>query len=723
MNRPAPRMLLASLLGALLAVACTMPAIAYADSYDTVTPGALTVASDLAFPPLEYIPDGSTDPVGFEVDLVNEIGRRCGLTVKWLPAQKFDTIVPMIKQGGKADIGASAFTITDERKKEIDFSEAYIDSNQGVVTRVDAAATTTEALNSSDKKIAVQSGTTGESWVRENLPAAQVVALDDAIQACTGCSTGLYDAVVADLPVLMYLSSSYPDLTVVKQIPTGERYGLVLSKANPDLTKAVSGAIQSMQEDGTISALEVQWFGELLATAGTSSEVGQQLTVSSCTARPNEDGTSNVIGGEATRLTFEAYAGSSEQIKSVTLSIPGDGTFQGASVGVTVLDGLKRMSVESDTQINGNQLTVTFAQPIAGGSLMRLEIEGAALPSGGGDVTLSGSYVTADGQTNQLSGVPSIATVALSPVQAIVKWLDGQAWVAAWNSNQFLGMFFKPQLLVTSMVSLFSGWVLCLLLVIIAYPFAVVLGLAFSFLKMSRIRVLRAIALVYINVIRGTPLFLQIYIAFFGLPMMGINISNNILGIVVMALNSSAYLAEIFRAGIQSIPRGQNEAASSLGMNGFQTMIYVILPQTVRRVIPTVTSDFITAYKDTSLLSSVGVMELMMFSKNLTATSGNMTPYMAAAIYYLIVTLPLIKGVTLIERRLERAQSGSGPRPKTGETVHTATEEMRADAAIAGTIIPTPAKERKGANGPSAIEALTAPFRPNLPLGGAADAD
>ena len=161
---------------------------------------------------------------------------------------------------------------------------------------------------------------------------------------------------------------------------------------------------------------------------------------------------------------------------------------------------------------------------------------------------------------------------------------------------------------------------------------------------------------------------------FFGLPMVGINIDNTLLGIIVMAVNSSAYLAEIFRAGIQSIPAGQYEAASSLGMSHAQTMFSIILPQTIRRVIPTVTSDFITAFKDTSLLSSVGVMELMMFSKNLTTVSGNITPYVAAGIFYLIVTLPLIKVVGVIEERIARSERGEGPRPKAAKQLKEAAD-------------------------------------------------
>lgn len=393
----------------------------------------------------------------------------------------------------------------------------------------------------------------------------------------------------------------------------------------------------------------------------------QALTTNKATARPNESGGDGVVGGENTRLTWEGTVGDAEQVSSITLTLPDGANFSDSSTRITVLDGLKRIKTKGAAEPNNSSLTVTFDEPIAAKSLLRLEVEDMSFPSAGGDYQVTGSYTTADGTTNKLEASPSIAIIANTPLQSLVSALDKSPVVAAWNSNQFLGMFFNPQLLVTSMVSLFSGWLLCLVIVVAAYPFAIVIGLAFSFLKMSKHRLLRALAAIYINVLRGTPLFLQIYIMFFGLPMVGININNNLLGVCVMAVNSSAYLAEIFRAGIQSIPRGQYEAAASLGMNRAQTMLSIILPQTVRRVLPTVTSDFITAYKDTSLLSSVGVMELMMYAKNLTTVSGNITPYVAAAIFYLIVTLPLIKVVGMVEHHLARSESGAGPRPKQGQ--------------------------------------------------------
>ena len=695
-------------------------------SFSTVQSGKLTVASDLSNPPFDYMEDSK--PTGFEVELMQNLAGRMGLECNYLAPLKFDSIIPAIKQGGKADVGAANFTITDERRQEVDFTEHYIDSNQGLATDASIADSVTadlSVLDTPDASIAVQGGTTGESWARENLPHATIVALDDPIQALTGVQTGLYRAAMADLPVMQYeVKTAYTGLAVAREIATGEQYGLVVSKDNPNLTKALDKALADAKADGTLSQLELKYFGvdfeaakaqSTAAAAAAAPVEGAQVTgsikVEKATARPNESGGDGVIGGQNTRLTWEGTVGVEGGISSVTLSLPEGASFDGSTTRVTVLSGLDRVNVDSKAEPQGTSVTINFSTPVPTGALLRLEVTDMKFPSAGGDYTVGGSFTSASGAKGTLDQSPSISIIANTPVQAIVNWLDGQAWVSAWNSVPFLNMFFKPQLLVTSFVSLFSGWLLCLLLVIIAYPFAIALGLLFAMMKISHIRILRILASIYINVLRGTPLFLQIYIMFFGLPMMGINIDNNVLGVIVIAINSSAYQAEIFRAGIQSIPQGQYEAAASLGMNRAQTMFTVILPQMVRRVIPTVTSDFITSYKDTSLLSSVGVMELMMFSKNLTTVSGNITPYVAAAIYYLIVTLPLIKVVGIVERRMADSERGGGPRPKAAEPDGEATAEDAAGEA--GSAPATACVQEKDGDGGSMLDALAAPFRPH----------
>lgn len=233
------------------------------DSYTLVQEGKIIVASDLANPPFDFV-EGTT-PKGFEVDLMDAVASKMGLTCEYLSAMKFDSIIPLIKQGGKADVGVSNFTITDERKQEIDFTDPYIDSNQGVVVKADSDKTTAEALNADGVKIACQSGTTGEAWAQENLPKATIVSLDDPVQAVTGVSTGIYDAASADLPVMKYLcSNSFTDCQVAIEIPTGEQYGIVVSKSNPKLTEAINSALSELKDDGTIESLEVKWFGSAM---------------------------------------------------------------------------------------------------------------------------------------------------------------------------------------------------------------------------------------------------------------------------------------------------------------------------------------------------------------------------------------------------------------------------------------------------------------------------
>ena len=231
-----------------------------ATDYTLVKEGTLIVASDLDYIPLDSFEGGVAS--GFDVDLSFEIAARLGLECEYLPPQDFDSIIPMIKQGGKADIGNSAFSITDERKKEIDFTDPYLDSNLGVTVRSDSDAKTEEALNDPSKTIAVQSGTTGEAWVRENLPNATIVPLTQPTVCMTGVSTGQYDAFCADLPVIAHQCAvSFTDCTVCLEIPTGEKYGIVVSKDNPGLTAAINQALADMEADGTMAELKEKWFG------------------------------------------------------------------------------------------------------------------------------------------------------------------------------------------------------------------------------------------------------------------------------------------------------------------------------------------------------------------------------------------------------------------------------------------------------------------------------
>lgn len=379
------------------------------------------------------------------------------------------------------------------------------------------------------------------------------------------------------------------------------------------------------------------------------------LETAKATARPNGESGSEVYGGSETRITWEGQADADEAITQLALTLPSDTQFGVDDARITMLSGEKNMDrtvIDAEVSSDGDTFVATFPEAYGPGGYFRIELYEVFFPAQGGALPLSGTYTLQDGTTLPFEADP-INVVTVSATDQLAKSLEEQDWVKAWNSNKFLRLFFNPSLIVSSIPVVFNGFLLAIAIVAISFPCAIPVGLALSLMRMSKFRILRGLGSLYVNVVRGTPLFLQIYIAFFGLPLAGISIPPFVLGFIVLAMNSAAYMCEIFRAGIQSIPKGQTEASRSLGMNAAQTMLFVIIPQTVRRVIPTLTSEFILLYKDTSMLAAVGVMEMVYDAKMIVANTGSITPYIVAACFYLVITLPLAKVVGNLERRLD----------------------------------------------------------------------
>lgn len=392
------------------------------------------------------------------------------------------------------------------------------------------------------------------------------------------------------------------------------------------------------------------------------------LESAKCTAQTNSDTTNDVLGATETRVTWEGEAAAKEAVSSITLTFPEGASFTADESRLTVLTGedlMTRENPEVTFSQDGQSVVATLAKPADPGVYFRIEIYGVKFPGEGGEQVFTGSYTLADGTAAALSDIPSIQVTKVSLSEQLSSYLAEQAWVQQWNTNKFLHLFFDPTILVTSFPQVVSGFGMALLIVFIAFPLAIPFGLILSLMRMSKSRILRGLSGLYVNIVRGTPVFLQIYIAFFGLPLAFGQLPEIPLGVAVLALNSAAYQCEIFRAGIQSISKGQFEASRSLGMNAAQTMLSVIIPQTIRRVIPTMTNEFILLYKDTSMLAAVGILEIVMYAKSIVASTGSITPYIVAACFYLIITLPLAKIVGILEAKLDMDKR-TMPEPKKG---------------------------------------------------------
>lgn len=379
-----------------------------------------------------------------------------------------------------------------------------------------------------------------------------------------------------------------------------------------------------------------------------------------CTGRPNSDNDPTVImGATQSRITFETAIEEGEGVSQLVLTVPEGTTFGTDDLSLTLLTGddlLTRTKVEYRMSVDGQDIVFDFSPAITQAGHLSIMIDDVYFPQNGGEMQVAASYTDATGE-HELDDIPPISVQGISTAESIAHWLDEQPWVEAWNSNRFLHLFFDPTLIVTSFPVVLNGFFTSIAVVAISFPLAIPLALLLATMRLSKFVLWRGIATTYVNFMRGTPLFLQIYVAFFGLPLAGLSLPKFPLGVIVLMLNSGAYMCEIFRAGILSIDKGQTEAARSLGMGRLQTMIYIVLPQMFRNVIPNLTNEFITLYKDSSLLAAVGIMELVMYARTIVASTGSITPYIVAAFFYLIITLPLSKVTRHLEERM-RTHSG-----------------------------------------------------------------
>lgn len=229
------------------------------------------------------------------------------------------------------------------------------------------------------------------------------------------------------------------------------------------------------------------------------------------------------------------------------------------------------------------------------------------------------------------------------------------------DSASFFNFSFLPKYI----PAFVRGLEYTLLLSVVSVALAVIPALVLAIMRLSKNKVVRALSGAYIAVFRSTPLLVQLSIIYFGLfhyiqlpryLLFGfIAINRFIPGVVALALNSSAYVAEIFRAGILAVDAGQAEAARSLGLSSWQSMRLVVLPQAIKNVLPALANELVTMVKESSICSSLGMAELMYAAQTVSGNSYiTLAPFVLAALIYFVINYPASKGIEAIERRMRR---------------------------------------------------------------------
>jgi polar amino acid transport system permease protein len=215
-------------------------------------------------------------------------------------------------------------------------------------------------------------------------------------------------------------------------------------------------------------------------------------------------------------------------------------------------------------------------------------------------------------------------------------------------------MIYSLNDMVTFLPSLLQGALLTIAVSLLSFGMALVLGLATGLARISRLKVLRVVAACYIQFIRGTPLLLQLFFIYYVLPYVGIVLTPFVSGAMGLTLNYAAYMAEVFRSGIQAIPKGQWEAGASVGMSRRLMLRRIILPQAVRIIVPSIGNFFVSIFKDSALVSVITMRDLMFSGQLLaSATYKHFEIFTMVAVIYFMISYPTAKFVEWVEARID----------------------------------------------------------------------
>jgi polar amino acid transport system permease protein len=381
------------------------------------------------------------------------------------------------------------------------------------------------------------------------------------------------------------------------------------------------------------------------------------------------------------------YVGSTDNAGKLILSMYQPGTHSITAVQDRFVNTTVTANFTAGARINIGMESISYAARKDTATIIVLENTSARSKIAGVDVFVDGQNVPV-GQTNTLEGMvqvnltdgPHVITVSKSDDVGLLSnttTIDAKAGgsyviLMDLSGKKFsildLGLFIESLQKI-----IFYGLYNTLVLSIVAFTVGIVIGLAMGIGRTSRNFLVRAASSIYVEGVRGLPLLLQLLFVFFGLPFLisdytggSFNIDIFTAAVIALSINSGAYMAEIFKAGIEAVHKGQTEAARSLGMSQGQAMRYIILPQAFKIVLPALGNEFIALIKDSSIAMVISYTEIIYWAKAIGVEHYNtFTPLLAAGIVYLAITIPLGKAVQYMEKKYNvNARTGNLPGKK-----------------------------------------------------------
>ncbi|MCD5000896.1 ABC transporter permease subunit [Enterococcus saccharolyticus] len=265
-----------------------------------------------------------------------------------------------------------------------------------------------------------------------------------------------------------------------------------------------------------------------------------------------------------------------------------------------------------------------------------------------------------EGTKETAVALPKDAPVLLEKVNDSIQTINDQGLLEGYKKEANKYMFQEEQGFFGKYYKFYvNGAGYTIFLAFIGVLFGTLLGAILALLKLAKSKILRLLATIYIEYVRGTPLLVQIFIVYFGTGILGIDMSRLAAGCIALSLNSGAYVAEIIRAGIMAVNKGQLEAARSLGMNQTQAMRHIVFPQAIKNILPALGNEFVTVIKESSVVSVIGVSELIFQAGNVQGASFKpFLPYVIVSLIYFVLTFTLSRLLGVAERRMSTNDKG-----------------------------------------------------------------
>lgn len=561
----------------------------YESPSEVTRDGKLVMATNAEFAPYEFKEEG--DIVGFDVDMMKAV---CDILGKELVIDDmaFDSVIAAVSSG-KADVGVAGMTVTEDRLKNVNFTDSYTTANQVIIVR----GVSTDLTG---KTIGVQMGTTGMTYA-ESVEGAKVEKYNKGADAIEALKQGKVDFVLIDSSPAKYFVSKNPDLSIAAKPFAIEKYAIAIKKGNDELTEQINDALAQLRENGTLTSIEQNWlvdeeYGKHPYTSPDGITRSEKLVM-------------------ATNAEFAPYEFKEE----------------GDIVGFDV-DMMKAVC-----DILGRELVIDD---------MAFDSVIAAVDSGKADVGVAGMTVTED----RLKNVNF--SDSYTEANQVIIYKSGTA-----ASSNFIdkvkSTFFEKD----RWVYLLQGLGNTLLITVLAVVIGIVLGFIIAVIRSTnqrtgRLKIPNAICRLYLTVVRGTPMVVQLLIIYF-VVFSSVNISKIFVAVIAFGLNSAAYVAEIVRSGIMSIDDGQFEAGYSLGFGYVRTMVTIILPQALRNILPALGNEAIVLLKETSVSGYIALNDLTKGGDTIRSqTYEAFLPLIAVALIYLIMVVGLTSLVNRLERRL-----------------------------------------------------------------------